>query len=66
VAGNSSPSPRYPNPAWPFAQWKAGITEVGKSHNVVVKLGGLGMRFGMFDFYAREKPPSSMVRQKAS
>jgi L-fuconolactonase len=42
-----------------FAQWKAGITEVAKSPNVVVKLGGLGMRFGMFEFYTREKPPSS-------
>ena len=42
-----------------FAQWKAGITEVAKSPNVVVKLGGLGMRFGMFEFYAGEKPPSS-------
>jgi L-fuconolactonase len=35
------------------------ITEVAKSQNVVVKLGGLGMLMGMFDFYAREKPPSS-------
>ena len=42
-----------------FAQWKAGITEVAKARNVVVKLGGLGMTFGMFDFYTREKPPSS-------
>jgi L-fuconolactonase len=42
-----------------FVQWKAGIAEVAKSPNVVVKLGGLGMLFGMFDFYARETPPSS-------
>jgi L-fuconolactonase len=42
-----------------FAEWKAGITEVAKSQNVVVKLGGLGMTFGVFDFYTREKPPSS-------
>jgi L-fuconolactonase len=42
-----------------FAQWKAGIIEVAKSQNVVVKLGGLGMPIGMFDFYTREKPPSS-------
>ena len=42
-----------------FAQWKAGIAEVAKFPNVVVKLGGLGMLMGMFDFYAREKPPSS-------
>jgi L-fuconolactonase len=42
-----------------FARWKTGIAEVAKSPNVVVKLGGLGMLFGMFDFYARETPPSS-------
>ena len=30
-----------------------------QSQNVVVKLGGLGMLFGMFDFHTRETPPSS-------
>ena len=48
-----------------FAQWKAGITEVAKARNVVVKLGGLGMTFGMFDFYSREKPPSSSELETA-
>jgi predicted TIM-barrel fold metal-dependent hydrolase len=42
-----------------FALWKAGIAELGKCQNVVVKLGGLGMLFGMFDFHTRETPPSS-------
>ena len=42
-----------------FAQWKAGIGELGKCPNVVIKLGGLGMTFGMFDFHTRETPPSS-------
>jgi predicted TIM-barrel fold metal-dependent hydrolase len=42
-----------------FATWKAGIAELGKCQNVVVKLGGLGMLFGMFDFHTRETPPSS-------
>jgi predicted TIM-barrel fold metal-dependent hydrolase len=42
-----------------FAQWEAGIAELGKCQNVVVKLGGLGMTFGMFDFHTRETPPSS-------
>jgi predicted TIM-barrel fold metal-dependent hydrolase len=42
-----------------FALWKAGIAELGKYQNVVVKLGGLGMLFGIFDFHARETPPSS-------
>src|ERR1700719_1754546 len=41
-----------------FAAWKAGIAELGKCQNVVVKLGGLGMLFGMFDFHTRETPPS--------
>jgi len=42
-----------------FAQWKTGIAELGKCQNVVVKLGGLGMLFGMFDFHKRETPPGS-------
>ena len=42
-----------------FAQWKTSINELAKSPNVVVKLGGLGMLMGMFDFYEREMPPSS-------
>src|SRR5262249_10173492 len=42
-----------------FALWKTGIAELGKCQNVVVKLGGLGMLFGMFNFYDRQTPPSS-------
>src|SRR5260370_20945170 len=42
-----------------FAAWKAGIAELGKCQNVVVKLGGLGVLFGMFDFHTHETPPSS-------
>jgi hypothetical protein len=38
---------------------------VAKSQNVVVKLGGLGMRFGMFNFYGHEKPPSSTELETA-
>jgi len=59
VGGPVGIGPYKDQKAETFAQWKAGIAEVGKSQNVVVKLGGLGMTFGMFDFYAREKPPSS-------
>jgi L-fuconolactonase len=59
VGGPVGIGPYKDTKAETFAQWKAGITEVAKSQNVVVKLGGLGMTFGMFDFYAREKPPSS-------
>ncbi|WP_431015420.1 amidohydrolase family protein [Bradyrhizobium pachyrhizi] len=42
-----------------FAQWKQSILELAKYGNVVVKLGGLGMAHGMFDFYDRDRPPSS-------
>ena len=59
VGGPVGIGPYKDKKAETFAQWKTGIAEVAKSHNVVVKLGGLGMTFGMFDFYSREKPPSS-------
>jgi L-fuconolactonase len=42
-----------------YARWLAGITELASCPNVTVKLGGLGMRLGMFDFHSREKPPTS-------
>src|SRR3954469_7818752 len=38
---------------------RPGSPKLGKCQNVVVKLGGLGMLFGMFDFHTRETPPSS-------
>jgi L-fuconolactonase len=59
VGGPVGIGPYKDTKAETFAQWKTGIAEVAKSPNVVVKLGGLGMLFGMFDFYAREVPPSS-------
>jgi predicted TIM-barrel fold metal-dependent hydrolase len=42
-----------------FADWKRGMTELAACPNVTVKLGGLGMRIGMFDHYARATPPTS-------
>lgn len=59
VGGPLGIGPYKDKKAETFAQWKAGIIEVAKSENVVVKLGGLGMPIGMFDFYTRETPPSS-------
>jgi L-fuconolactonase len=59
VGGPVGIGPYKDQKAETFAQWKAGIGEVAKSQNVVVKLGGLGMTFGKFDSHAREKPPSS-------
>ena len=42
-----------------FAAWKASIYEIAKCPNVVVKLGGLGMRLLGYDFHERPMPPSS-------
>ena len=42
-----------------FAQWRIHIRELGQSPNVFVKLGGLGMRIGGFDFDKHERPLSS-------
>ena len=42
-----------------FAHWKQHISELARCDNIVVKLGGLGMRIGMFDFHLRARPPTS-------
>ena len=42
-----------------FTTWQASIRRLADCTNVVVKLGGLGMRIGPFDFYRREAPPTS-------
>jgi len=42
-----------------FAAWKKNMIELAKCQNVTVKLGGLGMRIGVFDLHKREKPPTS-------
>jgi L-fuconolactonase len=42
-----------------FANWKASIEALASCPNVYVKLGGLGMRIGGFDFQAHAEPPSS-------
>ena len=42
-----------------FAHWKQGMVELARCPNVTVKLGGLGMRIGMFDLHLRDQPPSS-------
>jgi L-fuconolactonase len=41
------------------AAWKKSMTELAKRRNIVVKVGGLGMAMGWFDFYQRPKPPGS-------
>jgi predicted TIM-barrel fold metal-dependent hydrolase len=42
-----------------FAEWRASICELARSEQVVVKLGGLGMRLFGFGFHERERPPGS-------
>ncbi len=42
-----------------FAEWKRNIQDLAACGNVVVKLGGLGMRIGGFGFDAGALPPSS-------
>ena len=42
-----------------FADWKRGMLALAACPNVVVKLGGLAMEVGGFDFHHRALPPAS-------
>ncbi|MCK8786053.1 amidohydrolase family protein [Roseomonas sp. NAR14] len=42
-----------------FAQWSASMRDLAACPNVMVKVGGLGMRLPGFGFEARERAPSS-------
>ena len=42
-----------------FAQWRQHMLALARCPNVTVKLGGLGMRIGLFDHFAQALPPSS-------
>jgi predicted TIM-barrel fold metal-dependent hydrolase len=42
-----------------FAQWHAGMAELARCPNVVVKLGGMMMRLAAYDYGALERPPTS-------
>ena len=44
-----------------FAAWKRSMAELALQPNVAVKLGGLGMPMGWFDFYQRPQPPGSQM-----
>ena len=39
--------------------WTADVKELARCPNVVVKVGGMGMRINGFQFHKRERPPSS-------
>ena len=48
-----------------FKAWRSSIAALAGCHNVVVKLGGLGMRVFGFDFALRELPPASPALAEA-
>jgi predicted TIM-barrel fold metal-dependent hydrolase len=48
-----------------FKTWKASIDALAKRPNVMVKLGGIGMRLGGFDFHERPAPPTSQELAQA-
>ena len=45
--------------------WKKAMTELAKRPNINVKVGGLGMAMGWFDFYQRPAPPNSQQLAEA-
>ncbi len=42
-----------------YATWKAGVTELARCPNVVMKLGGMMMRLAAYDYRTKPAPPSS-------
>jgi L-fuconolactonase len=47
------------------AIWSASLRSLARRPNVLVKIGGLGMLYGGFDFHTRAKPPTSEELAKA-
>jgi L-fuconolactonase len=48
-----------------YAIWSASLRSLAERRNVLVKIGGLGMLYGGFDFHARARPPTSEELAKA-
>lgn len=48
-----------------FAAWRDGLRDLARRPNVSVKLGGLGMLYGGFDFHLRPRAPGSEELAKA-
>jgi predicted TIM-barrel fold metal-dependent hydrolase len=42
-----------------FANWKRALRDLATLPNVCLKIGGLGMLYGGFDFHTRPRPPTS-------
>jgi L-fuconolactonase len=43
-----------------YARWRASLADLARRDNVFVKVGGLGMLYGGFDFHTRPAPPTSL------
>jgi L-fuconolactonase len=43
-----------------FKHWRMLLRELARRSNVTIKVGGIGMRLGGFDFHDRELPPTSI------
>lgn len=48
-----------------FGGWRAGLRNVAERKNVSIKVGGLGMLYGGFDFHTRAAAPTSEELAKA-
>jgi len=59
VGGPLGYGPYAANHGSAFADWKRAIGELARRPNVAVKLGGLGMPMGWFDFYRGAEAPDS-------
>ena len=65
VGGPNGIGPYAGQRAAVFAEWCASIKLLSHCHNVMVKLGGMGMRVFGFDFASHDTPPHSEVLAQA-
>jgi predicted TIM-barrel fold metal-dependent hydrolase len=47
------------------ARWRTALSELARRENILVKIGGLGMLYGGFDFHTRPEAPTSEELAKA-
>ena len=65
VGGPNGIGPYAGHRAAVFADWRASIKALSRCPNVMVKLGGMGMRVFGFDFASRDTPPHSELLAQA-
>ncbi|UUZ77194.1 amidohydrolase family protein [Polaromonas sp. P1(28)-13] len=58
-AGGILGIPPHTDRAEVFSTWRANLQALARFPNLTVKIGGLGMLYGGWDFHTREDPPSS-------